>query len=136
MVKRRRPGRASETDREGRGIAMKIIIAPPLQTSLARSSHGRGHRDLVFVRGTSRSAGPTPDDCRGGAGVAGRARASGTLSVGIGAGTVARRVSRIGSIAKTVVGFFAGVIGRQFIVARPLQGRSSLHGDSDPCDQF
>jgi hypothetical protein len=46
---------------------------------------------------------------------------SGTLSVVIGAGAVSTRsIIGIGSLAKTVVGFFSGIVGSQFIVARPL----------------
>jgi hypothetical protein len=47
--------------------------------------------------------------------------ASGTLSVVVGSGAVSTQsIIGIGSLAKTVVGFFAGVVGSQFIVARWL----------------
>jgi cell shape-determining protein MreD len=108
------------------GIALTIIMALALQTSLARFlTPGGGLVDLVFVAVVyiALSSGPTAGMIAGA--VAGLSQdalaASGTLSVMIGAGSVSTQsIIGIGSLAKTVVGFFAGIIGSQFIVARPL----------------
>src|SRR5688500_16352322 len=103
-----------------------IIIALALQTSLARFlPPGGGLVDLVFaaVVYIALSSGPTAGMIAGA--VAGLSQdalaASGTLEVVVGAGAVSTRsIIGIGSLAKTVVGFFAGIVGSQFIVARPL----------------
>ncbi len=108
------------------GVGLMIVIALALQTSLTRFlTPGANVIDLVFV--TVVYAALT-----GGAGagliagaVAGLAQdslaATGTSVISIGAGAVtARSIIGIGGLAKTVVGFVAGVIGSQFIVARPL----------------
>ena len=108
------------------GIALVIIIALALQTSLARFlTPGGGLVDLVFVAVVyiALSGGPTAGLIAGA--VAGLSQdalaASGTLSVVIGRGAVSTQsIIGIGGLAKTVVGFFAGIIGSQFIVARPL----------------
>jgi len=112
------------------GIALVIIVALALQTSLARFlTPGGGLVDLVFVAVVfiALSSGPTAGMIAGA--VAGLSQdalaASGALNVAIGVDDVARAVSTqsiigIGSLAKTVVGFFAGIVGSQFIVARPL----------------
>ncbi len=109
------------------GIALVIIIALALQTSLARFlTPGGGLVDLVFVAVVYialSSGADGRDDCRAQSpGLSQDAlAASGTLSVVIGAGAVSTRsIIGIGSLAKTVVGFFAGIVGSQFIVARPL----------------
>lgn len=107
-------------------ITLVIIIALALQTSLARFlTPGGGLVDFVFVAVVyiALSSGPTAGMISGA--VAGLSQdalaASGTLSVMIGAGTVSTQsIIGIGSLAKTVVGFFAGIVGSQFIVARPL----------------
>ena len=125
------------------GIALVIIIALALQTSLARFlTPGGGLVDLVFVAVVyiALSSGPTAGMIAGA--VAGLSQdalaASGTLSVVIGAGAVSTHsIIGIGSLAKTVVGFFAGIVGSQFIVARPLpQGAGVLHSDGRPCDHI
>jgi len=108
------------------GIGLVIIVALALQTSLARFlTPGGGLVDLVFVAVVfiALSSGPTAGMIAGA--VAGLSQdalaASGTLSVVIGGGAVSTQsIIGIGSLAKTVVGFFAGIVGSQFIVARPL----------------
>jgi cell shape-determining protein MreD len=108
------------------GITLVIIIALALQTSLARFiTPGGGLVDFVFVAVVyiALSTGPTAGMVAGA--IAGLSQdalaASGTLTVMIGAGMVSTQsIIGIGSLAKTVVGFFAGIIGSQFIVARPL----------------
>jgi cell shape-determining protein MreD len=108
------------------GIALVIIIALALQTSLARFlTPGGGLVDFVFVAVVyiALSSGATAGMIAGAiAGLSQDALAgSGTLSVVIGAGAVSTRsIIGIGSLAKTVVGFFSGIVGSQFIVARPL----------------
>jgi cell shape-determining protein MreD len=108
------------------GIALVIIIALALQTSLARFlTPGGGLLDFVFIAVVyiALSSGATAGMLAGA--VAGLSQdalaASGTLSVMIGAGAVrTQSIIGIGSLAKTVVGFFAGVVGSQFIVTRPF----------------
>lgn len=108
------------------GVGLMIVIALALQTSLARFlTPGSNVIDLVFIAVVYIAL-------TGGAGagliagaVAGLAQdslaATGTSVVAIGAGAVtARSIIGIGGLAKTVVGFVAGVIGSQFIVVRPL----------------
>ncbi len=108
------------------GIALAIAIALALQTSIARFlTPGAGLVDLVFVAVVyiALSGGPTAGLIAGA--VAGLAQdalaATGALDIAIGAGVVSTRsIIGIGGLAKTVVGFFAGIIGSQFIVARPV----------------
>jgi hypothetical protein len=103
-----------------------IAIALALQTSLARFvTPGAALVDLVFVAVIyiALSGGPTEGLIAGA--VAGLAQdalaATGGLNIAIGAGTVTTRsIIGIGGLAKTVVGFFSGIVGSQFIVARPL----------------
>ena len=102
-----------------------IVIALALQTSIAYLTPGAGLVDLVFVAVVyiALSGGPTEGMIAGA--VAGLAQdalaATSALDISIGAGTVSMRsIIGIGGLAKTVVGFFAGIIGSQFIVARPL----------------
>ena len=110
------------------GIALTIIIALALQTSLARFlTPGAGLVDLVFVAVVyiALSSGPTAGlDCRARwpdwRRMRWRPRARSTIAVGVGRGRRARSIIGIGGLAKTVVGFFAGIVGSQFIVARPL----------------
>ena len=108
------------------GVGLMIIIALALQTSLARFlTPGANVIDFVFVAvvyialtegaGVGLIAGA----------IAGLAQdslaATGTSVISVGAGMVtSRSIIGIGGLAKTVVGFVAGVIGSQFIVARPL----------------
>lgn len=108
-------------------ITLMIIIALALQTSLARFlTPGGGLVDFVFIAVVyiALSSGPTAGMIAGA--VAGLSQdalaASGALSVVIGSdrGVTTQSIIGIGSLAKTVVGFFAGIIGSQFIVARPL----------------
>ena len=108
-------------------ITLMIIMALALQTSLARFlTPGGGLVDFVFIAVVyiALSSGPTAGMIAGA--VAGMSQdalaASGALSVVIGSdrGVATQSIIGIGSLAKTVVGFFAGIIGSQFIVARPL----------------
>jgi hypothetical protein len=108
------------------GIALIIAIALALQTSLARFlTPGANLIDLVFVAVVSiaLTAGPAAGLIAGS--VAGLAQdalaATGTSVIAVGSGVVtARSIIGIGGLAKTVVGFVAGIIGSQFIVARPI----------------
>lgn len=108
-------------------ITLTIIMALALQTSLARFlTPGGGLVDFVFIAVVyiALSSGPTAGMIAGA--VAGLSQdalaASGALSVVISSdrGVTTQSIIGIGSLAKTVVGFFAGIIGSQFIVARPL----------------
>lgn len=108
-------------------ITLMIIMALALQTSLARFlTPGGGLVDFVFIAVVyiALSSGPTAGMIAGA--VAGLSQdalaASGALSVVIGSdrAVTTQSIIGIGSLAKTVVGFFAGIIGSQFIVARPL----------------
>jgi hypothetical protein len=107
-------------------IALVIAVALALQTSLARLiTPGAGLVDLVFIAVVyiALGAGPTAGMIAGAlAGLAQDAlAATGTLEVVVGAGAISTRsIIGIGGLGKTVVGFFAGIIGSQFIVARPL----------------
>jgi|SRR5688572_24373694 hypothetical protein len=110
----------------GASIALMIAIALALQTSLARFlTPGANLLDLVFVAVVYIAL-------TGGAGagliagaVAGLAQdalsATGTSEIAVGSGMVTTRsIIGIGGLAKTAVGFVAGIIGSQFIVTRPL----------------
>jgi hypothetical protein len=104
-----------------------LAIALALQTSLARFlTPGGGLVDFVFIAVVyiALSGGPTEGMIAGAlAGLAQDALAAtgGAQEIAIGAGSVTMRsIIGIGGLAKTVVGFFAGIIGSQFIVARPL----------------
>ena len=107
-------------------IVLFVAVALALQTTLARFlTPGANLIDLVFVAVVFIAL-------TGGAGagllagaIAGLAQdalaATGTSVISIGAGVAtARSIIGIGGLAKTVIGFFTGVIGTQFIVARPL----------------
>jgi rod shape-determining protein MreD len=108
------------------GTALMMAVALALQTSLARFfTPGAGLVDLVFVAVVyiALSSGPTAGLVAGA--IAGLAQdtlsASGTSHVVVDAAIVSTRsIIGIGGLAKTIVGFIAGVIGSQFIVARPL----------------
>ena len=108
------------------GIALFIAIALALQTTLARYlTPGANLIDLVFVAVVyiSLTGGPVAGLIAGA--IAGLAQdalaATGVSVIAIGAGVAtARSIIGIGGLAKTVVGFATGIIGTQFIVARPL----------------
>lgn len=92
------------------GVVGVIVFAVALQMSLARFAvGGRWAFDLVLVAVVYVALrwGPT-------AGVLG-----GTLG-GLMQDALAGNTVGVGGLAKTVVGFAAGVIGSQFIVTRPL----------------
>ena len=94
------------------GLASRVAVAVPLAAIAIYA--------VVYI---ALSSGPTAGMIAGA--IAGLSQdalaASGTLNVVIGAGAVSTQsIIGIGSLAKTVVGFFAGVVGSQFIVARPL----------------
>jgi hypothetical protein len=108
------------------GIALFIAVALALQTTLARFlTPGANLIDLVFVAVVyiALIGGPGPGLIAGA--IAGLAQdslaATGVSVIAIGAGVVTTRsIIGIGGLAKTVVGFITGIIGSQFIVARPL----------------
>jgi rod shape-determining protein MreD len=92
------------------GVCLAIILALALQTTVAPFVlTGRGHVDLVLVVViyTALQFGPATGLLTGAlAGMAEDALSGGVIGVG--------------GIAKTIVGFLAGVIGSQFIVAHAL----------------
>jgi hypothetical protein len=108
------------------GIALFIAVALALQTTIARFlTPGANLIDLVLVAVVyiALTGGPVAGLIAGT--IAGLAQdslaATGVSMVAIGAGvTTARSIIGIGGLAKTVVGFLTGIIGSQFIVARPL----------------
>ena len=91
------------------GILLAVFVALALQTTLARYIRGSAAVDLVLVVVVyvALTSGP----------VAGLL--TGTLG-GLVQDAMATGVIGIGGLAKTLVGFLAGVIGTQFIVAQPL----------------
>jgi len=91
------------------GIILAVGVALALQTTLARYVRGTVALDLVLVVVVyvALISGP----------VAGLL--TGTFA-GLVQDALATGVIGIGGLAKTVVGFAAGVIGTQFIVAQPL----------------
>jgi len=105
------------------GIALAIVLALALQTTLTRFVvRGLVAVDLVLVVVVyvALTSGPVTGLLTGTvAGLMQDALASGVIG--------------IGGLAKTVVGFLAGVIGTQFIVAQPLPrfvvfvGATALH---------
>jgi hypothetical protein len=107
-------------------IAVSIALALALQTSLARFlTPGANLVDFVFVAVVfiALTGGPTAGLVAGA--IAGLCQdalsATGSSVIAVGAGVVTTRsIIGIGGLAKTAVGFVAGVIGSQFIVARPL----------------
>jgi hypothetical protein len=108
------------------GIALFIAIALALQTTVARYlTPGANLIDFVFVVVVyiALTGGPVAGLVAGA--IAGLAQdslaATGVSVVSIGAGVATTRsIIGIGGLAKTVVGFVTGIIGSQFIVARPL----------------
>jgi len=106
--------------------ALLMAVALALQTTLARYLTPRANLiDLVFVAVVyiSLSNGPVAGLFAGAiAGLIQDALAATGLSVvAIGAGVATTRsIIGVGGLAKTVVGFVTGIIGTQFIVARPI----------------
>ena len=105
------------------GIVLAVAVALALQTTLARYLRGSVALDLVLVVVVyvALTSGPV----------------SGLLTgtfAGLVQDTMATGVIGIGGLAKTLVGFLAGIIGTQFIVAQPLPrfvvffGATLLHG--------
>ena len=92
------------------GVILAIAVALALQTTLARFViRGTVAVDLVFVLVVyvALSSGPVTGLLTGAlAGLAQDALSSGVIG--------------IGGLAKTVVGFLAGMVGTQFIVSQPL----------------
>lgn len=92
------------------GVILAIAVALALQTTLARFViRGTVAVDLVFVLVVyvALSSGPVTGLLTGAlAGLAQDALSSGIIG--------------IGGLAKTVVGFLAGMVGTQFIVSQPL----------------
>jgi len=106
------------------GIALAVALALALQTTLARFLvRGTGGLDLVLVAVVyvALTSGTVPG------------LLTGTVAGLIQDALAASSVIGIGGLAKTVVGFLAGVIGTQFIVSQPLPrfvvffGASILH---------
>ena len=91
------------------GVVLATVIALALQTTLGRFIRGGTVVDLVLVVVVyaALSLGPVTG-----------------LMAGTFAGLLQDRLSSgvvgVGGLAKTVVGFLVGIIGTQFIVARPL----------------
>jgi rod shape-determining protein MreD len=105
------------------GIILAVAAALALQTTLARYLRGSVALDLVLVVVVyvALTSGPVPG------------LLTGTFA-GLVQDTLATGVIGIGGLAKTLVGFLAGIIGTQFIVAQPLPrfvvffGATLLHG--------
>lgn len=91
------------------GIVLAVAAALVLQTTLARYVRGTGALDLVLVVVVyvALTSGPVTG------------LLTGTFA-GLVQDALATGVIGIGGLAKTLVGFLAGVIGTQFIVAQPL----------------
>jgi rod shape-determining protein MreD len=91
------------------GVVIAISAALALQTTLARYVRGSAAVDLVLVVVVyvALTAGP----------VAGLL--TGTVG-GLVQDAMSTGVLGIGGLAKTLVGFLAGVVGTQFIVAQPI----------------
>jgi rod shape-determining protein MreD len=105
------------------GIILAVAAALALQTTLARYLRGSVALDLVLVVVVyvALTSGPV----------------SGLLTgtfAGLVQDTMATGVIGIGGLAKALVGFLAGIVGTQFIVAQPLPrfvvffGATLLHG--------
>ena len=93
------------------GVILAIVVALGLQTALGRFA-GRGivavDLVLVVVLYVALTSGPVTGLLSGtAAGLAQDALSSGVIG--------------IGGLAKTLVGFLAGIVGTQFIVAQPFQ---------------
>lgn len=105
------------------GVALAIVLALALQTTLARFVvRGVVAVDLVLVVVVyvALTSGPVTGLLTG--------TVAGLIQDALSSGVIG-----IGGLAKTVVGFLAGVIGTQFIVAQPLPrfvvflGATALH---------
>lgn len=105
------------------GTILAVAAALALQTTLARYLRGSVALDLVLVVVVyvALTSGPVTG------------LLTGTFA-GLVQDTMATGVIGIGGLAKTLVGFLAGIIGTQFIVAQPLPrfvvffGATLLHG--------
>jgi hypothetical protein len=107
-------------------VALVIAIALAAQTTLTRYlPPGAQLLDIVFVAVVyiALTEGPVAGLVAGAlAGLAQDALAStgmSTIAVGAGVAT-ARSIIGIGGLAKSFVGFVTGILGSQFIVARPI----------------
>ena len=92
------------------GIILAVVVALALQTTLARFFlQGAVAVDLVLVAVVyvALTSGP------------GSGLLAGTFA-GLVQDALSSRVLGIGGLAKTIVGFLAGVIGTQFIVSQPV----------------
>ena len=105
------------------GVILAVVVALALQTTLARYFvRGTIALDLVLVAVVyvALTSGP------------GTGLLTGTFA-GLVQDALSSSVLGIGGLAKTIVGFLAGVIGTQFIVSQPLPrfvvffGASALH---------
>ena len=107
-------------------VALFIAIAVALQTTLARFlTHGTALVDLLFVAVIyiALTGGPVAGLIAGAIGglIQDALATTGVSLIAAGSGVAtARSIIGIGGLAKTVVGFASGMIGTQFIVARPL----------------
>jgi len=107
-------------------VALFIAIALAAQTTLTRFLPPAAHFvDIVFVAVVyiSLTEGPVAGLVAGAlAGLAQDAlAATGTSMVAVSAGVVmARSIIGVGGLAKSFVGFVTGILGSQFIVARPI----------------
>jgi hypothetical protein len=107
-------------------VAAALALALALQATLARVLGGaRLSIDLVLIAViyVALSAGSAAGLIAGALGglVQDTLAATGTSLVAAGSGVVAvTSVIGVGGLAKTVVGFFSGIIGTQFIVTRPM----------------
>lgn len=102
------------------GVFLAVAVALALQTTLARFVvRGPVAVDLVLVVVVyvALMSGPVTGLFAGTfAGLAQDALSSGVIGIdGLASGVIG-----IGGLAKTIVGFITGIIGTQFIVARPL----------------
>jgi hypothetical protein len=121
-------------------MAVALALALALQAVLARALGGiRFTVDLVLVAVVyvALSAGSAPGLIAGALGglIQDTLAATGNVLIVGGSGAVAATsVVGVGGLAKTVVGFFTGIVGTQFIVARPTSrfvvffGASLVHG--------
>jgi hypothetical protein len=107
-------------------VTVVIAIALALQTTLAHTLIGVNTTvDLmlvavVYVALTGGSVAGLAAGAIGGL-VQDALSTTGVSLVAVGSGVVATKsIIGIGGLAKTVVGFVAGIVGTQFIVARPL----------------
>jgi hypothetical protein len=108
------------------GVALLIAIALVAQTTIARFLPSASNViDVVFVVVVyvALIGGPVAGLLTGA--IAGIAQdslsATGVTVISIAAGVItSRSIVGIGGLAKSFVGFFTGILGSQFIVARPL----------------